>query len=91
MFKPIYDELLNRDYFFVLADLESFNKAMKDAENSYLDKESWAKKAILNVARVGYFSSDRSVAEYAKNIWHVAPVKEKDNDENIALASKKSA
>ena len=71
LFKPIFDELLNRDYFFVLADLEAFNNAMKDAEKAYLDKEEWAKKTIYNVARIGYFSSDRAVSEYAKKIWHV--------------------
>jgi starch phosphorylase len=80
LFKPIFDELLNRDYFFVLADLEALNGAMKEAEKTYLDKENWAKKAILNVARVGYFSSDRSVEEYAKNIWHVKPVKGKSSN-----------
>jgi starch phosphorylase len=71
LFKPIFDELLNRDYFFVLADLEAFNNAMKDAEKAYLDKEEWAKKTIYNVARIGYFSSDRAVSEYAEKIWHV--------------------
>ncbi|MBR5154728.1 MAG: glycogen/starch/alpha-glucan phosphorylase [Alphaproteobacteria bacterium] len=74
LFKPIFDELLNRDYFFVLADLEAFNQAMKEAEKEYLNKETWAKKTIYNVARVGYFSSDRSVDEYAKNIWHIEDV-----------------
>ena len=74
LFKPIFDELLNRDYFFVLADLEAFNKAMKEAEKEYLDKEEWARKTIYNVARVGYFSSDRSVSEYAEKIWNVKSV-----------------
>ena len=74
LFKPIFDELLNRDYFFVLADLEAFNNAMKEAEKEYLNKEEWAKKTIYNVARVGYFSSDRSVEEYAEKIWHVESV-----------------
>ena len=73
LFKPIYEELLNRDYYFVLADLEAFDKAMEQAEADFLDKEAWAKKAILNVARIGYFSSDRAVMEYAKKIWHIDP------------------
>ena len=47
---------------------------MKDAEHSYLNKNEWAKKAIYNVANVGYFSSDRAVDEYAKKIWHVYDV-----------------
>ena len=78
LFKPIFDELLNRDYFFVLADLEAFNNAMKEAEKEYLNKEEWAKKTIYNVARVGYFSSDRSVREYAEKIWHVESVDDFD-------------
>ena len=74
LFKVIYEELLNRDYFFVLADLEAFTKAIHDAEKDYLDKDKWAKKAIVNVAKIGYFSSDRAVLEYANRIWNVKPV-----------------
>jgi len=74
LFKPIYDNLMNSDFFFVLADLESFDKTMKKAQNDYLKPETWFKKAILNVARIGYFSSDRAVMEYAKKIWHIKPV-----------------
>lgn len=78
LFKPIFDELLNRDYFFVLADLEAFNAAMKEAEKAYINQENWTKKAILNVAKVGYFSSDRAISEYANKIWHIkAPSVEK--------------
>jgi starch phosphorylase len=57
----------------LLADLESFNAQMHEAEKDYLNKEVWNKKAVLNVARIGKFSADRSVAEYAKNIWHIKP------------------
>ena len=71
LFKPIFDELLNRDYFFVLADLEAFDKAIKKAEKTYLDQNKWIKMAIKNVAKMGYFSSDRAVREYATKIWHV--------------------
>lgn len=74
LFKVIYEELLNRDYYYILADLEDFTKSMKEAETDYLDQNKWAKKAILNVARIGNFSSDRSVLDYAKNIWHLDPV-----------------
>ena len=73
LFKPIFEELVNRDYYFVLADLESFDKKMEEAENDFLNKEVWNKKAILNVARIGKFSSDRSVKEYADKIWHIKP------------------
>jgi starch phosphorylase len=73
LFKPIFEELVNRDYYMLLADLESFNSQMHEAEKDYLNKEVWNKKAVLNVARIGKFSADRSVAEYAKNIWHIKP------------------
>ena len=52
LFKPIFDELLSRDYFFVLADLEAFDKAMKKAEKAYLNQAEWTKKAIYNVAKI---------------------------------------
>ncbi|MBP5698032.1 MAG: glycogen/starch/alpha-glucan phosphorylase [Alphaproteobacteria bacterium] len=71
LFKPIFDELLNRDYYFILADLEAFNKVMKKAEHAYLNQEKWTEMAIKNVAKMGYFSSDRSVWEYATKIWHL--------------------
>ena len=74
LFKPIYEELLNRDYYFLLADLEAFNDTMHQIEKDYLDKDKWNKMAIKNVARIGYFSSDRAVMDYANNIWHIKPV-----------------
>jgi starch phosphorylase len=80
LFRPIFDSLLNNDYYFILADLEAFNKAIQKASKDFADKDTWAKKALMNVARIGYFSSDRSVMEYAHNIWHVEPV-EDDSEE----------
>lgn len=73
LFKVIFEELVNRDYFFVLADLEAFNNSMKAATEDYKDRMKWAKAAVLNTARVGKFSSDRAVKEYAENIWHIDP------------------
>lgn len=86
LFKPIFDSLLNKDYFFVLADLEAFNQAMKTASLAYTTQTDWAKKAIYNVARIGYFSSDRSVLEYAKNIWHVKPIDGKSVETDYDMA-----
>jgi starch phosphorylase len=57
-----------------LADLEAFDKAIGQAAIDYRNKDLWAKKSLMNVARIGYFSSDRSVMEYAQKIWHVKPV-----------------
>ena len=73
-FRPIFDSLLNNDYYFILADLEAFNEAIHHAEKDYRNKKVWVKKAIMNVARIGYFSSDRSIMEYANDIWHIKPV-----------------
>jgi glycogen phosphorylase len=75
LFRWIVDELLDRgDRYFHLADLPSYIRASKNAENDYRDPATWAPKAILNVARVGTFSSDRAVREYARDIWHIHPV-----------------
>ena len=74
IFKPIYENLLTNDFFFVLADLEDFNNTVHRATDDYQNKELWFEKAILNVARIGYFSSDRAVMEYANKIWHIEPV-----------------
>ncbi len=73
LFKPIFEELLNRDYYFVLADLEAFSNKLHEVEHDFLDKKKWAKMAINNVARIGKFTSDRAVEEYAENIWHIKP------------------
>ena len=79
LFRPIFDSLLNNDYYFILADLEDFNNVIQKASKDFANKDKWAKKALINMARIGYFSSDRSVMEYARNIWHVEPVE--DNPE----------
>lgn len=73
LFKPIFEELVNRDYYFVLADLEAFDKTMEKMEKDFLKKEIWTKKAILNVARIGKFTSDRAVMEYTNEIWDIKP------------------
>ncbi len=62
------------DPFFHLADLESYLAAQEAVGKLYQDRNAWARKAILNVARVGKFSSDRTIQEYARDIWNVAPV-----------------
>lgn len=77
LFKPIFEELLNRDYFFVLADLEAFDKTMQKVCEDFQNKDKWAKKAIENVANVGVFSSDRAVLEYDKYIWHTEESRQK--------------
>jgi starch phosphorylase len=72
LFRWIMDELLDRgDRYFHLADLSSYIEASHSAEQDYKDPASWTAKAILNVARTGFFSSDRTVNEYASEIWHI--------------------
>ena len=73
LFKPIFEELINRDYYFVLKDLQPFDIKMNEVEKDFLDKNTWAKKSLLNVARIGKFSSDRAIMEYSENIWDIKP------------------
>ena len=74
MFAPLRDTLLTRgDYYMHLADLESYLEADGKLCALYADQDGWARKAILNVASSGKFSSDRTIAEYAADIWHVKP------------------
>jgi len=75
IFKPIIDSLLNVDFYCLLADYQSYIDAQDRVSKLYLNKDEWTKMAILNVARVGKFSSDRSIKEYAEKIWKVEPVK----------------
>lgn len=77
IFKSIVDSLLNVDYYCLLADYRSYIETQEKVNSLYKNLDKWTQKSILNVARVGKFSSDRSVQEYAKNIWKVKPVKVK--------------
>ncbi|BBI99435.1 alpha-1,4 glucan phosphorylase [Ferrigenium kumadai] len=71
-FKPVVDTLLRYgDYFLLLADYASYIDSQKQVENAYRDQGQWMKKAILNVANMGRFSSDRTVMQYADEIWDV--------------------
>ncbi|MEI7864028.1 MAG: glycogen/starch/alpha-glucan phosphorylase [Chthoniobacterales bacterium] len=72
---PLRDNLLYHDPFLCLADFASYCKAQELVSKAYVDKPRWAKMAVLNTARVGKFSSDRTIAEYAKDIWKLKPVK----------------
>jgi starch phosphorylase len=75
-FRMIFDEILNRgDQYFILADFHAYSKACQEIEQFYLDKPRWAHACIINIAMSGYFSSDRTVAEYNRDIWHLKPYK----------------
>jgi len=72
LFNWIYESIvLNGDVYFHLADFESYAETQKKIELEFTDKAKWTKKAILNVARIGKFSSDRTISEYAKEIWRI--------------------
>jgi starch phosphorylase len=74
LFRWIVDEILDRgDRYFHMADLPSYLEASARAGHDYQETSAWAQKAILNVARTGIFSSDRTVREYARDIWHIQP------------------
>ncbi len=74
LFKPIIDNLLYDDPYLLLADYQSYIDCQDKVSQAYKDPEKWSRMSILNVARMGKFSSDRSIQEYCDNIWHVQPV-----------------
>ena len=80
-FRDIYNSLLNTqstdkaDRYFILKDFRSYAEAQKRVEEDYKDQEGWVKKAMLNVAHVGKFTSDRTIQEYVDDIWHLEKVK----------------
>ncbi|TFG76876.1 MAG: glycogen/starch/alpha-glucan phosphorylase [Thermodesulfobacteriales bacterium] len=72
LFNWIYESLVhNGDVYYHLADFESYAETQKKIELEFTNKSKWTKKAILNVARIGKFSSDRTISEYAKDIWGI--------------------
>ena len=71
IFMPIFQDIMYKDYYMLLADFDSYCAIQDQISQDFMDKETWAKKSLLNTARSGLFSIDRTVAEYAKDIWHV--------------------
>ena len=74
IFAPLRATLLDSgDYYMHLADLTSYARAQEQVSALYADRNAWVRKAVINVAKSGKFCSDRTIAEYASDIWHVAP------------------
>ena len=77
LFRDLYNSLLNTqctqyaDTYFILADFRSYVEAQKKINAAYADEKEWARKAILNIAASGKFSSDRTIQEYVDDIWHL--------------------
>ncbi len=67
--KRLHDELLKKDWFMTLLDYRSYARAREQAYKDYEDRESWARKMLVNISKAGFFSSDRTIAEYDRDIW----------------------
>ena len=80
LFRSLYNSLLNTqstdkaDRYFILKDFKAYAEAQKKVEKAYKAKDSWARSAMLNVAKVGKFTSDRTIQEYVDDIWHLDKV-----------------
>ena len=71
IFTPLLDVIYGGDHYMLCADFEDYIRAQQDVSTLYQDREQWTRKSIINVARSGKFSSDRTIAQYAKEIWGV--------------------
>jgi starch phosphorylase len=74
LFRPLVESLLNRDDYMLLADYQSYIDCQQRVSEAYRDQRNWTRMSILNSARVGRFSSDRSIREYCRDIWKVSPI-----------------
>ncbi len=80
LFRPLVDNLLNHDAYLVLADYQSYIECQDRVSAAYRNRKKWAEMSILNVARMGNFSSDRSIREYCEKIWKTSAIAELKQD-----------
>ncbi len=73
LFRPLLQNLTGQDPYFVLADFQDYQRAQDDVNQAWSDRRRWNRMAVLNTARTGFFSSDRSIREYAERIWGAQP------------------
>ena len=72
----IFDEIMNkRDEYYILKDFDSYVQAQEKVEKLYKDKMGWQRMCLMNIANSGKFTSDRTIEQYAKEIWHLQKVK----------------
>jgi len=67
--KRLYDEILKKDWFMTLLDYKAYEEARERIYRDYEDSFAWAKKMLINISKAGYFSSDRTILEYNRDIW----------------------
>ena len=67
----LYNELLNKDWFMTLPDFEEYVATKERIYADYEDRMAWAKKMLVNISKAGFFSSDRTIAQYNEDIWHL--------------------
>ena len=75
-YQNLVNDWLNKDYFMTLADFRAYVDIQAEIEKTYADEKTWFRKALLNTARSGYFSSDRSIADYLERVWLTGPLPE---------------
>ncbi len=73
LFQPLVDNLLHHDDYLVLADFQSYIDAQGEVDRAWADRNRWTRMSILNTARMGRFSSDRTISEYCRDIWRADP------------------
>ena len=67
----LYKEIVSKDWFMTLLDVKDYIKTKEQMLEDYEDEKAWAKKMLVNIAKAGFFSSDRTIAEYNRDIWHL--------------------
>ena len=74
LFRPLLDNLINKDPFFVMADFEDYLNAQNNVSKAWKNRKEWNRMSLLNTARSGFFSSDRSIKDYCNLIWEIDPL-----------------